>query len=146
MTSICPECGARLSGDETCQTIFEMFLSREYVDPAYGAVHFLTVACFMLQHGRYSDQAVAWMRDLLRDYLDQDLTPAQLRHRASQGTSSQSRQWKVLRAGDAPPLPKVAWSMTIADVAHQYTDADSYRVLITQWARVTLREISALQP
>jgi hypothetical protein len=145
MPSTCPDCGAPQTDEMTCQTAFDTFLSLEYVDPAYGAVHFLTVACFMIQHNRYSDVGLIWIQNTLGEYLEKDLSLDQLRQLASQGTDSGSRSWKVTRSKDAPPLPKVAWSMTIIDVARQYTDADSYRDLITQWARVTLREMSALQ-
>ncbi len=34
--------------------------------------------------------------------------------------------------------------MTIADVAANYVDAESYRQLVKQWARTTLEEMEAL--
>jgi hypothetical protein len=144
MVTTCPECGAIQTEAMTCQTAFDTFLILEFSDPAYGAVHFLTVGCFMLQHGRYSDEGIKWMYGTLREYLEKELTPTQLRQLAAKDTSSQTRTWKVVRAKDAPPAPKIAWSMTIMDVATQYTDADSYRALITEWGRVTMREMSAL--
>lgn len=58
----CPECGATWLEDSTCQSVFDEFLVLEYSDPAYGEVHFLTVVCFMIQHGRYSDEALVWIR------------------------------------------------------------------------------------
>lgn len=137
----CPECGAIQTETTTCQTAFDAFLILEFSDPEYGAVHFLTVACFMLQHGRYSDEGIKWMHRTLREYLEKDLTPTQLRQLAAKDTGNQTRTWKVVRAKDAPPAPKVAWSMTIMDVANQYKDAESYRSLITTWGRVTLREM-----
>lgn len=38
--------------------IFNACLAREYSDPGYGQVHLLTVACYMIQHGRYSDETM----------------------------------------------------------------------------------------
>jgi len=50
----------------------------------------------------------------------------------------------IRRPADAPPLPKVAWSLTIADVAARMHDADSYCRLIEEWGRVTLKEMGPL--
>lgn len=44
----------------------------------------------------------------------------------------------------APPLPRVAWSMTIVDVANQFDDAESYCKLIEQWGRTVLKEMGPL--
>ena len=146
MPPTCPECGALQTETMTCQMAFDTFLILEFSDPAFGRVHFLTVACFMLQHGRYSDAGIVWLHETLGEYLEKELTPTQLRQFAARNTSSQTRTWKVTRTADDPPLPRVAWSMTIMDVAAQYTDAASYCALITQWGRVTLREMTALVP
>lgn len=141
MASICPECGAVHNKAASCQEILDAFLAQEFTDPGYGAVHFLTVACFMIQHRRYSDSGMAWIADKLRLYLEHGMTADQIRQQAAKEAAPAQRKWKVTRAPDAPPLPEVAWSMTIADVAAQYQDAESYRTLIEQWARATLREM-----
>lgn len=144
MAERCTECGAVLSEGSTCQTIFEEFLSLEYTNPAYGQVHFLTVACFMIQHGRYSDEALTGMQSLLRAALDEQLPAQQLRERAAKGMSDAPRSWKVIRQPDAPPLPKVAWSVTIADVAQSVQNPQKYCEQVKQWARVTLQQMPAL--
>jgi hypothetical protein len=141
MPDICPECGALLNENESCQSIFDEFLGLEFSDPAYGAVHFLTVACFMIQHGRYSDEALAWIEGQLRAYLYEGAPPEHIRRQAARETSQSMRTWKVSRPAGAPPLPRVAWSMTIADVAGRYRDAESYRDLVRQWAHSTLQEM-----
>ncbi len=51
MTNKCPECGAELPPGERCEERFNLCLALEYENPAaYGRVHHLTVACYMLQH------------------------------------------------------------------------------------------------
>jgi hypothetical protein len=145
MSEQCAECGAVLPSGSTCQTIFDEFLSLEYTNPAYGQVHFLTVACFMIQHGRYSDEGLVWIQSTLRTYLEQQLTDQQLRQLAAKGTDGATRTWKVTRQPDAPPLPKVAWSMTITDVAQHMQDAESYCEQVRQWARTTLQQMESVR-
>lgn len=138
---ICAECGASLPEGRSCQEIFDEYLALEFSDPGYGAVHFLTVSCFMIQHGRYSDEALTWMREQLRTHLEDGRSIEEVRRSAQQSASNSTRAWKVLRAADAPPPPKIKWSLTIADVDRQQQDAASYRALVRQWAQVTLREM-----
>jgi Family of unknown function (DUF5946) len=137
----CPECGALLGEGETCQSIFESFLALEYSDPGYGKVHFLTVACFMIQHGRYSDDALVWIAEKLLLNLEEGVPAEKIRRRAAKETEQSGRSWKVNRSPDAPPLPKIVWSMTIADVAARYRDTESYCELMIDWACSTLREM-----
>ncbi len=127
------------------EKIFDEFLSLEYTNPAYGQVHFLTVACFMIQHRRYSDEGLVWIQSTLRTSLEQQLTGQQLRQLAAKGTDGATRTWKVTRQPDAPPLPKVAWSMTITDVAQHMQDAESYCEQVKQWARTTLQQMESVR-
>ena len=141
MPNKCPECGAILSENTSCQSIFESFLVLEFTDPAYGEVHFLTVACFMVQHGRYSDEALIWIEGKLRDYLEKGMPAEQIRRGAAKGADQLTRTWKVVRQPGASRLPQIAWSMTIADVAAHAQDAKSYCEWVEGWARITLREM-----
>lgn len=144
MSERCAECGAVLSEGSRCQTIFDEFLILEYTNPAYGQVHFLTVACFMIQHGRYSDEALTWMQSMLQGYLDEQLTAQQLRQRAARGTNNTLRTWKVTRQADARPLPTVVWSMMIADVAQSMQNPEKYCEQVKQWAHATLQQMASL--
>lgn len=144
MSKICPECGAIISEDSSCQSIFDSFLGLEFRDPDYGEVHMLTVACFMIQHGRYSDEGLVWIEQELRANLEEGMPVERIRRQAAKETGQGTRTWKVNRQAGAPPLPKVAWSMTIADVASNYQDARSYRELVRHWARTTLHEMKPL--
>jgi len=140
MPQSCLECGAILPEGSDCQAIFESLLNLEYSNPEFWEVHFLMVTSFMVQHGRYSDEAMAWAVSMLRAHLEQGVTTAQIREIARRGTSSGTRTWKVTRRPDEPPLPRMAWSMTIADVARGYQEGGDYCELVEQWARVTFGE------
>ena len=142
MSEKCPDCGAILKEDVSCQTIFDSLLVLEFSDPAYSAVHMLTVACFMIQHRRYSDEALNWIEQKLRDNLEEGIPAEQIRRLAAKETNLSKRTWKVTRRPNDPPLPKIAWSMTIADVAINYQEANSYNNLVRKWARITLNEMT----
>ena len=145
MTNFCPECGARLEVGSTCQSIFDSFLALEFSDPAYGEVHFVTVACFMIQHGRYSDAALAWIQPKLHAYLDDGLPVSELRRQAAGETNSADRDWKVLRSAQEKPLPKVAWQVTITDVAAHAANAADYCAWVRRWGVSTLQQMDALK-
>ncbi len=146
MSECCIECGAVLQEGKTCQEIFDEFLSFEFTDLVYGQVHFLTVSCFMIQHCGYSDEALVWIQSQLRTYLNGLRNIQQIRQMAGQGANPGNRSWKVTRQADAPPLPKVIWSMTIVDVSQSTSDAEQYCKKITQWAQSTLEQMASLLP
>lgn len=137
----CPECGAILAEDTDCQAVFDSFLALEFTDPGYAEVHMLTVACFMIQHGRYSDEGLAWIEQQLKAHLEEGTPVTEIRRQAAKETGQGARTWRVNRRPGAAPLPKIAWSMTIADVASNYRDTKSYCALVRQWADATLREM-----
>jgi hypothetical protein len=143
MTIVCPECGAQIAKEGACQSLFEAFLALDYTDPGYGAVHPLTVSCFMIQHGRYSDEALVWIQEKIRMLLDDNLTGEQLRSLAKQDVDNQTRSWKVIRQTGSAPVPSIAWKVTIADVAAHSQDAESYRHWVKEWARETLDQMSS---
>ena len=146
MSAFCPSCGASWAEIGDCRTIFESLLALEFTRPAHGKVHFLTVACFMIQHGLYSDEGLVWIRSMLQAYFDQALTPEQLRQLAARDTGNDVRTWKVNRAPDARPLPRINWHVTIADVALGYEDAESYCEWVRRWGRAVLQEMAPLLP
>ncbi len=133
-TTTCAECGAVWADEQTCQAVFDAFLIQDFTDPGYGAVHFLTVSTFMLQHGRYSDEALAWVVPTMRAYLAGDTDVARIRQASGPRLAQGQRTWKVVRAPTAPRQHAVAWDITLADVAAQVHDAASYRAAITAWA------------
>jgi len=146
MPIVCPECGAVWNDDLTCQSVFDEFLVLEFSDPEYGAVHLLTVACYMIQHRKYSDEGLIWIEQKLRDYLDKGFSTEQIRRQAKNETDPSRRTWKVTRRPGDPPQKSVAWSMTIMDIASKAQNAGSYREWVKQWAQTTLREMKPLLP
>jgi hypothetical protein len=143
----CAECGAEWPDGQTCQSLYDEFLVWEFQEPGYGAVHFLTVATFMTQHGRYTDEAQAWIKQKLHENLDEGASVEWIRRAANQETSQAKRTWKVVRPAGAPPAPRVAWEMTIVDVARRHDasglEAAAYRAAVMDWARTTLRQLEA---
>jgi len=144
LTIVCPECGAQLDDDATCQSIFDNFLALDFSDPAYGEVHFLTVACYMIQHNRYSDEALLWIRPQLHAFLAEGVNPAEIRRRAAVETGNGQRDWKVVRSPQARLLPKVLWQITIVDVAVHAANAASYREWVRRWGESTLKQMDVL--
>src|SRR5512138_1019369 len=103
MSKSCPECGAISLDEGGCQSIFDSLLVLEFSDPGYGEVHFLTVACFMIQHGRYSDAGLHWIQGKLREYLEREVTADQIRREANREADQRTRTWKVTRQPDERP-------------------------------------------
>jgi len=145
-TNTCPGCGAVYQNNLTCESVFDDFLVLEFTDAAYSEVHLLTVACYMIQHGQYSDDALVWIEQRLRDHLEKGIPAEQIRQEAAKETGQGRRAWRVARRKEDKPQARMPWSMTILDVALQYQDADSYRNLVRQWACVTLAEMQPLLP
>lgn len=127
--------------------LHEELLSFESLNAVPHSIHFLHVTSFLVQHERYSDEALAWAQSLLRVHLDKTMTEQQmLEHLRAAGKDggSHARTWKFNRAPDASPLPKIRRSMTIVDVVRQMeNDAGRYGKLVKQWARATLQQMAA---
>ena len=144
MPNVCPDCGAVYTGDLTCRSIFDKFLVLEGTDLGYGRVHMLNVACYMIQHGQYSDDALVWIEQQLRNNLEKGIPQEQIRRSAARMAGQSRRTWKITRRPEDPPQAKIAWSMTIADVAPFADDPERYCQKMKEWARVTLDEMQPL--
>ena len=87
--SQCPECGAALQGGETCEALFHQMLYWENEQPELGSVHHLMVLCYHLQHPSLLSQAgLDTGVQLLRDFLENGLTPEQARREKRQEVDS----------------------------------------------------------
>jgi hypothetical protein len=139
--SICPECGAP---DNLCQTRFDEFLILEFTDAAYGAVHHLTVATFMVQHSsRMTPEGWMYERDLLREFLVEKKTPATIRKQLKDTVDSGKRTFKFKSKTGLPVINKATWTKTILDV--RAANAYVYREDINTWARSVLEDVEGLK-
>lgn len=126
------------TGNGTCRELFESFLALEFTDPAYGEVHFFTVATYMIQHYRYTQDALEWICRNMRASLKGERSIQNIRDDEARSKITGIR---ILRSPEDPPLLRVTWRMTIADVADQYDGATGYCSLIRQWADNTLQQL-----
>ena len=77
---VCPECGAPATDGLTCWAQLGAILAWEWGDPALQAQHFLTVACYNLQHpAQFTGEALAGLRELFVAHLEQGTEIAELR-------------------------------------------------------------------
>jgi hypothetical protein len=139
--SNCPECGAP---DNLCQARFDEFLVLEFTDAGYGAVHHLTVATFMIQHSsRMTPEGWRYERDLLREFLVENKTPAMVRRQIKNTVDSGKRTFKFKSKTGMPVIEKIIWRKTILDVRAE--NEEVYREDINAWARSVLQESDELQ-
>ena len=139
----CPQCGAELPPGETCRDRFDLCLAKEFEHPAtYGAVHYFTVVCYMLQHNAYSREAWLDTRAGLAQVLRQGLTPADLRRQNRQKLDSGRRKWKVTRGEKLAAVDSIAWTRTIADV--RLDNHEVYCADVKLWASNLLADTEAL--
>lgn len=140
----CPQCGVQYRNGVTCEDAFNQMLALEFADEAFGRVHFLTVACYMIQHGFYSSSALDWIGERLQEYLQEQLPVSRIRQQAAHRVDDALREWKVLRQPNDPVQSKIAWSMTIQDVVNDYQNAAEYVDQVQGWAARTLDEMQPL--
>ena len=134
--SPCPECGAP---DNLCQARFDEFLILEFTDAGYGAVHHLTVAAFMVQHSsKLTREGWLFERDLLKDFLIENKSPAYIRRQNKDVVDSGKRTFKIKSKTGLPVIEKTTWRNTILDVREE--NAEVYCEDITAWARAVLEE------
>lgn len=137
----CPECGA---ADNLCQTRFDEFLVLEFTDSGYGAVHHLTVAAYMVQHSsKMTREGWQYERDLLREFLVENKTPATIRKQIQNTVDSGKRTFRFKSKTGVPVIDKTTWSKTILDVRSE--NAEVYREDITAWARSALEDLQGLE-
>jgi hypothetical protein len=139
-TSICPECGAP---DSTCEARFHECLALEFSDAAYGAVHHLTVAAYMLQHSSKLTRE-GWLheRNLLKEFLVENKPPAYIRQQNKDLVDSGKRTFKIKSIGKVPVINKATWKKTVLDI--RLGNAEDYCEDVTTWARSVLEEAEGI--
>ena len=109
----------------------------EFTNGAYGAVHHLTVAAYMVQHSSNLTRE-GWLhgRELLREFLVEKKPPAFIRKQNKDLVDSGKRAFKFKSKDGKPVINKTTWMKTILDV--RIGNAKSYCEDVTVWARSVL--------
>ncbi len=138
----CPECGAP---EAACCERFNEMLTFEFTDPAYGAVHHLTVATFMLQHSsRLTREGWLYERDLLKQFVVENKLPAFVRRQNRAMVDSRRRTFRIKSKDGHPLIDRTQWTKTILDVRRE--DALRYCADVIDWARATLTAAETVEP
>jgi hypothetical protein len=132
MLQKCPLCGAENERAGQCRERFEACLALEFENPAYGAVHHLTVPSYMLQHNEYSRQAWIETWKLLDRFVNQGMTPAAMRQMMAAKFEGKPRKWRFSRGEKLAEFNTIVWSRTIADV--RLDDPAVYCADVQRWA------------
>ena len=137
----CPECGA-VNGD--CKPRWDEFLILEFTDPAYGVVHHLTVAAYMIQHSSNLTRE-GWLheRELLREFLIEKKPPAFIRRQNRDLVDSGRRAFQIKSRDGKPVIDKTSWTKTVLDV--HYENSEVYCEDITVWARSVLEDAETIR-
>jgi len=142
MSSSCSQCGANFSSDDTCQDRFNLSQFKELEQPAYYAVHHLSVACYLLQHNAYSRDGWLAVRELLFQFVSMGLTPAMARRQNQVRFDNGKRKQSLTKGIKLPDVEKIAWSCTIADV--RLDSAELYCADVHHWAESILADSEGL--
>jgi len=140
MSMKCPECGA---AEAACESRFHECLTLEFQDPAYGAVHHLTVTAYMLQHSSQLTRE-GWLheRELLREFLVENKPSAFIRHQNKDLVDSGKRTFKIKSKDGKPVISKTTWTKTILDIRME--NAEDYCADVTAWAKSVLDEVDKI--
>lgn len=138
----CPQCGALLLNEETCQDRFNITQHKEIERPDYYAVHHLSVPCYMLQHNAYSQRGWLEVRQLLAKFIFANWTPTMARQQARFNADSRHRTWSFTKGAKLPGVENITWSFTIADL--RLDTAENYCADVIQWARCILADSEEL--
>jgi hypothetical protein len=143
MSQKCRLCGGEFTSVEQCRERFDLCMALEYENPAaYGAVHHISVACYMLQHNAYSAEVWLEARIMLARFIRDGLTPEQVRRQNRSRLDSRHRRWSVTKGAKLPEFDSIVWTRTIADV--RLDDPETYCKDVILWAERVLSDTEAL--
>jgi hypothetical protein len=98
----------------------------------------------MVQHSsRLTREGWLFERNLLREFLVENKTPAYLRKQNRDVVDSGKRTFKIKSKDGKPVIDKTTWNKTILDVRAE--NAEVYCEDITAWARSVLEEAQAIE-
>jgi hypothetical protein len=118
-----------------CEATFHAFLTYDFSDPGYGAVHHLVVAAYMLQHDQYDDETRETMLATVVPWLDRAPTD---HDRAQIRAAFDGPRRAIKRESRAPSVPR-AWRLTVEDVND--SSAEAYRRTVRTWAAATIETL-----
>ena len=143
MSEKCPECGAVIAPYEKCRDRFDLYLAKEFQDPtAFGAVHHLTVVCYMLQHNGYSREGWLDARKMLAQFVREGVTPSSMRKQNRAKLDSGKRDWSITKGTKLVRVQDIKWTRSIADVRQD--DSEAYCADVKQWASSVLVDSETL--
>jgi hypothetical protein len=139
----CLDCGAELKDDETCRERFDRCLAFEYEHPeTYGAVHHLTVPCYMLQHNEYSKDAWSEARQMVAQFVHKNSSPQEMLKLNRVRYDRRHRKWRVTGGEKLARFDQVPWTRTIADV--RLETPEQYCADVRLWADSVLKDTEFL--
>ena len=143
MSLKCPLCGGKFISVEQCRERFDLCMAMEYENPAaYGAIHHLSVACYMLQHNAYSREGWLEARNMVARFIRDGMTPVHIRRQNRSRFDSGHRKWSVTKGAKLPEFDDIAWSHTIADV--RLDNPENYCADVQIWAKSILADTKTL--
>ena len=127
MPFVCPRCGGRFEDAESCQERFDLSQVTEIEQPAYYAVHHLSVASYMLQHNIYSREGWLQTRELLNQFVQHGLIPVAARRHALRRLTVDSghRTFSYTKGAKLPGVENIVWSITLAGVRFSIVEEPS---------------------
>jgi hypothetical protein len=134
----CPECGAPQVNGLTCADHFHQLLGWE-LEYLLFDLHHLMVLCYHLQHpSLYSPETLTAAMGMLRDFVEQGISPQAMRERIQGRVDSGVRQHRIKGIPDAHGAyaHPVTWALTVADVVAAGLDA--YYASVQAWAESVL--------
>lgn len=137
----CPECGGEWTDEQTCTDHFHMMGFWE-LDHQLWDVHHLMVLSYHLQHpGSLSQEWLAGAKQQLVDFLENDVTPQQMRQQIAPQVDSGKRDYKIRATPESTahyPFP-ITWNVRAKDVVD--AGIDHYYDSVQQWATSILNDL-----
>jgi hypothetical protein len=137
----CPECGADWSDGQTCTDHFHQMLAWEW-EYQLPDVHHLLVLCFHLQHpSRYSPDGLSGAKKLLTEFLEEGVSPREMRERIGSAVDSGTRSYKIKGTPEAHGAYQqpIVWEIVAGDVTR--AGVDTFYASVQRWAESVLRSL-----
>lgn len=139
----CPECGTVWSDGKTCEDyLHQIYYWEGEGSPEVLAVHHLMVLSYHLQHpSLYSPEGLDHAKQLLVDFLERCITPAEVHRRDRGKVDSGNRTYKITGTATSYGSYRnpIGWKMSVRDVVEG--GLDKYGDNVKAWAWSILEEL-----